>query len=621
MPKILEQVNSPADLKNIKIEKLAELCSEIRTLIIDVVSKNGGHLASSLGTVELTVALHYVFNTPRDKIVWDVGHQAYAHKILTGRKDKFHTIRRKGGLSGFPKPCESKYDSFTAGHASTSISVASGMAAARDLKKENYDVVAVIGDGALTGGMAFEAMNNIGAGGKKLMVILNGNEMAISPSVGAMSNYLNKIIISPLYNTLKNDIEAVMDKIPAVGKKMLTAAHRVEEAVKSLIVPGALFEELGFRYFGPIDGHNIPLLIKTIKNIKNISSPVIVHVVTKKGKGYGISEEHPELFHGTAPFEIETGENVKKKSVPTFTKVFGDELVKLAEKDDRIIAITAAMCLGTGLTKFKEKFPERFFDVGIAEQHAVTFAGGLAACGLKPVVAIYSTFLQRAIDQIFHDVCLMNLPVVFALDRSGLVGEDGPTHHGVFDITYLSMLPKLTVLSPSNGNALRALLKAALDRGGPCALRYSKSSVPDGVPGIKYEIGKWGIVKEGKDGYILAAGSVVGSAFEAVKMLNSEGIDIGLVDCYSIKPLDVKMLSGILKDNKPVVTLEENVERGGFGSYISEVSSSLGFSNLIKHIALGDEFVQHASCAELYEITGLNPESIAAKVKSLIVSS
>ncbi|MCK5161122.1 MAG: 1-deoxy-D-xylulose-5-phosphate synthase, partial [Candidatus Aureabacteria bacterium] len=335
------------------------------------------------------------------------------------------------------------------------ISAASGMAAARDLKKENYDVVAVIGDGALTGGMAFEAMNNIGASGKRVMVILNGNEMAISPSVGAMSNYLNKIITSPLYNTLKNDIEAVVDKIPTVGKKMLTAARRVEEAVKSLIVPGALFEELGFRYFGPIDGHNIPLLIKTIKNVKNISSPLIVHVVTKKGKGYGISEEHPELFHGTAPFEIETGENVKKKSVPTFTKVFGDELVKLAEKDKRIIAITAAMCLGTGLTGFKEKFPERFFDVGIAEQHAVTFAGGLAACGLKPVVAIYSTFLQRAIDQIFHDVCLMNLPVVFALDRSGLVGEDGPTHHGVFDITYLSMLPNLMVLSPSNGDALR----------------------------------------------------------------------------------------------------------------------------------------------------------------------
>ena len=336
MSKILEQVNSPADLKNIKIEKLEELCSEIRALIIDVVSKNGGHLASSLGTVELTVALHYVFNTPRDKIVWDVGHQAYAHKILTGRKNKFHTIRRKGGLSGFPKPSESEYDSFMAGHASTSISAASGMAAARDLKKENYDVVAVIGDGALTGGMAFEAMNNIGASGKRVMVILNGNEMAISPSVGAMSNYLNKIITSPLYNTLKNDIEAVVDKIPTVGKKMLTAARRVEEAVKSLIVPGALFEELGFRYFGPIDGHNIPLLIKTIKNVKNISSPLIVHVVTKKGKGYGISEEHPELFHGAAPFEIETGENVKKKSVPTFTKVFGDELVKLAEKDKRI---------------------------------------------------------------------------------------------------------------------------------------------------------------------------------------------------------------------------------------------------------------------------------------------
>lgn len=623
MSKILEQVNSPADLKNIKIEKLGQLCSEIRALIIDVVSKNGGHLASSLGAVELTVALHYVFNPPRDKIIWDVGHQAYAHKILTGRREQFHTIRKKDGLSGFPKPSESKYDAFTAGHASTSISAASGMAAARDIKKEKYDVVAVIGDGALTGGMSFEAMNNIGDTGTKLMVILNGNEMAISPSVGAMSKYLNKIITSPLYNTLKNDIESIVDKIPAVGKKMLSAAHRVEEAVKSLIIPGAFFEELGFTYFGPIDGHNVPLLIKTIKNVnKGIPGPVIVHVVTKKGKGYEISEKHPELFHGTSPFKIETGESLKKNSTPTFTEVFGDELVKLASKDTRIVAITAAMCLGAGLTKFRKKFPERFFDVGIAEQHAVTFAGGLAASGLKPVVAVYSTFLQRAIDQIFHDICLMNLPVVFALDRAGLVGEDGPTHHGVFDITYLSMIPNLAVLSPSNGSALRALLKSAIDSDNPCAIRYPKGSIPKKTDfsKIKYEIGKWELVENGEDGYILAAGSVVNPASETIKILKRQGIDLSLVDCYSVKPLDTEMLGKILKQNKPVITLEENVERGGFGSYISEVSLSLGFDNPIKHIALGDEFIQHASHAELYNITGLDAEGIAQKVKEILKS-
>ncbi|MBN2189586.1 MAG: 1-deoxy-D-xylulose-5-phosphate synthase [Candidatus Aureabacteria bacterium] len=623
MGKLLDRINNPSDIKCLSAPELKVLCSEIRDVIIDSVSRNGGHLASSLGTVELTVALHYVFNTPDDKIVWDVGHQAYAHKIVTGRKDRFDTIRRKDGLSGFPKPEESLYDSFVAGHASTSVSVAGGMALARDKNAGNYDVIAVIGDGSLTGGVAFEAMNNIGALGTKLIVILNGNEMAISPSVGALSKYLNKIISSPFYNNLKNDVESIVDKIPAVGKNLIKAAHRVEEAIKSLIVPGALFEELGFRYFGPIDGHNIELLTETINNVKHIDAPVIVHIVTKKGKGYEISEQHPELFHGTAPFNIKTGQSVKPKRGKTFTDIFGDEMLKLAAQDKSIVAITAAMCLGTGLSAFRKEFPDRLYDVGIAEQHAIAFAGGLAASGLKPVVAIYSTFLQRAVDQIFHEVCLMNLPVVIAVDRSGLVGEDGPTHHGVFDITYLTMLPNMSVVAPSDENSMRRLLRAALNLGSPCVIRYPKVIVsPDIVRNTDGEfiIGNWSMIKDGGEAVVMSTGHLTRICEEAVKSLNQKGHKVGLVDCYSIKPLDESMYRSILEKRIKIITVEENVIRGGFGSYLSEKASEMGFAPSMLHIGLEDRFVTHASRDELLELTGLDSSRIENAARKFLDS-
>ncbi|MCK9554206.1 1-deoxy-D-xylulose-5-phosphate synthase [bacterium] len=621
MGKLLDRVDNPSDLKGFSVSELKLLCSEIREVIIGSVSRNGGHLASSLGTVELTVALHRVFNMPEDKIVWDVGHQAYAHKIVTGRKNRFNTIRKKDGLSAFPKPDESVYDSFIAGHASTSISVAAGMASARNKNGGDYNVIAVIGDGSLTGGVAFEAMNNVGAMGTKLMVILNGNEMAISPSVGALSKYLNKIISSPFYNNLKNDVESIVDKIPAVGKNLIKAAHRVEEAIKSLIVPGAFFEELGFRYFGPIDGHNMELLIETIDNVKHINEPVIVHIVTKKGKGYEISEQHPELFHGTAPFNIKTGQSVKPKNGRTFTDVFGDELLKLARQDKDIIAVTAAMCLGTGLTGFKKEFPDRFYDVGIAEQHAIAFAGGLAVSGMKPVVAIYSTFLQRAVDQIFHEVCLMNLPVVIAADRSGLVGEDGATHHGVFDITYLTMLPNMAVVAPSDETSMRLLLKSALKLNSPCVVRYPKEIISsDIVRDTEKEliIGNWSRIKDGEEAVILSTGPLTKICESAVKSLNRKGNKVGLVDCYSIKPLDETMYKSILEKKLKVITVEENVIRGGFGSYLSEKASQMGFSPLMLHIGLEDKFVTHASRNELLELTCLDAAGIEHTVRKFL---
>ncbi|MDD5645310.1 MAG: 1-deoxy-D-xylulose-5-phosphate synthase [bacterium] len=621
MGKLLDRVNNSSDLKGFSAAELYGLCSEIRATIIDSISRNGGHLASSLGAVELTVALHHIFNTPKDKIVWDVGHQAYAHKIITGRKDRFDTIRKKDGLSGFPKPDESFYDSFVAGHASTSVSIAEGMALARDKKRENYDVIAVIGDGALTGGVAFEAMNNIGALGTRLMVILNGNEMAISPSVGALSKYLNKIISSPFYNNLKKDVESIVDKIPAVGKNLIKAAHRVEEAIKSLIVPGALFEELGFRYFGPIDGHNIELLIETIKNVKCIKAPVIVHIVTKKGKGYEISEKHPELFHGTTPFNVKTGESLKTENGKTFTDVFGDELVKLAARDEKIVAITAAMCLGTGLSRFAKDFPGRFFDAGIAEQHAIAFAGGLAVSGLKPVVAVYSTFLQRAVDQLFHEICLMKLPVVIAVDRSGLVGEDGPTHHGVFDVTYLSMLPNMTVVAPSDESSMRTLLRSALTLNAPCAIRYPKEIASADIARGKdkeFTIGKWSMINDSDEAFVLSTGYLTRVCGKVVEYLKEKGYKIGLIDCYSIKPFDAVMYRKILERGLKLITVEENVIRGGFGSYLSEKASEMGFHPPMLHIGFGDEFITHASRAELFALTGLDADGLQKKIEDFL---
>jgi len=503
MEEILKKINYPNDLKEMTLKELDVLASEIRELIIKIISQNGGHLASSLGVVELTIALHYVFNAPDDKIVWDVGHQSYAHKILTGRKDKFSTIRKYKGLSGFPHPEESIYDPFTAGHASTSISVSLGIAEAmRHLKEENY-VIAVVGDGSLTGGLAYEGLNHAGRFKKNFIVVLNDNEMSISPNVGAIAAYLSKVTTGTRYMKFRKEIETLLKSIPKIGTRVAKQVRKLEEAIKSLIVPGIIFEELGFKYVGPIDGHNIHYLIETLKNVKEIQSPVLIHVITQKGKGYKYAEENPCTFHGVTSFEIESGCFSKEKStVPSYTQVFGETVLKLAEKDERVVAVTAAMAEGTGLCIFRDKFPERFYDVGIAEQHGITFAAGMASKGLKPIVAIYSTFLQRGFDQIIHDVCIPNLPVIFAIDRAGIVGSDGVTHQGVFDISYLRFMPNMIVMSPKDENELQHMLYTAINMNQPVAIRYPRS-IGTGVVIEKefklIEVGKAEVIKKGKD--------------------------------------------------------------------------------------------------------------------------
>ncbi|MEI6863646.1 MAG: 1-deoxy-D-xylulose-5-phosphate synthase, partial [Candidatus Omnitrophota bacterium] len=479
MQKLLDKINSPADLRRMQLTEMPALAGEMRSLITDTVAKNGGHLASSLGSIELTIAVHYVFDTPTDMVLWDVGHQAYGHKILTGRKNMFPTLRQLGGLSGFPNRDESpENDIFTTGHSSTSISTAMGLVTARDLEGKHNKVIAVVGDAALAGGMSFEALNHAGHANKDIIIILNDNELSISQSVGALSRYLNRIIATPTYNKIRKDIEKVVKRIPRFGFRAYRAARKLEEGLKNLLIPGMLFEELGFRYFGPIDGHNITQLVTTFKNLKNLNEPILIHVVTKKGKGYKYAEEDPSSFHGTGPFDIATGKKlVSQASGVTFTEAFGEEMVRLAALDPKIVGVTAAMLDGTGLNTFSRIFPERFFDVGIAEEHAVAFSAGLARAGFKPVVAMYSTFMQRGYDQIIHDVCLQNLPVVFCLDRAGLVGEDGPTHHGVFDISYLRHIPNLKVLAPATPGELKLMLEFALGVSGPVAIRYPRGSM------------------------------------------------------------------------------------------------------------------------------------------------
>ena len=478
---ILQKIDSPLDLKKLSLDELRLLAEELRQIIIQTVSVNGGHLASSLGVIEITIALHYVFNTPKDKIIWDVGHQSYSHKLLTGRKNRFSTIRKENGLSGFPKIEESEYDAFGTGHSSTSISAALGIIEGRDINKENFKVIAVIGDGAMTGGLAFEGLNNAGHLKKDLIVILNDNEMSISPNVGALSAYMNRILTGEFYRKLKKETKSFLEGIPKVGGQMAKIAQKAEETIKGLLLPGVLFEELGFDYVGPIDGHNTELLIETFKRIKTSTSPTLIHVITKKGKGYEFSEKNPCSFHGVGPFELETGSQISSKNSISYSSAFGNFLSDLAENDQRIIAVSAAMKEGTGLNCFAEKFPDRFFDVGIAEPHAVTFAAGLASRGLKPVVAIYSTFLQRAYDEIVHDVCLQKLPVIFAIDRAGIVGEDGPTHHGLFDISYLRHIPNLVFMSPKDGAELKQMLEFAIKYQGPSAIRYPRGKVPDNL--------------------------------------------------------------------------------------------------------------------------------------------
>jgi len=619
---ILEHINNPEDLRKLQVEELNILAGEIRNKIIETVAKNGGHLASSLGAVELTLALHYVFNTPDDKLVWDVGHQAYTHKIITGRRDSFHTLREKGGVSGFPRREESIYDVFGVGHSSTSISAASGIADARCLKKEKCKVIAVIGDGSMTAGMAFEGLNWSGDRGKDLIIVLNDNEMSISPNVGAMSSYLNRIMTGKQVTKLRARILNFFKTIPGVGEQIVKFTRQMEESLKAFIVPGVLFEELGFQYVGPLDGHKLNPLIKNFKNVKGLERPILVHVITKKGKGYKFAEEEPSRFHGIGPFDIATGKSIAQNNFPkAYTEVFGKAAVKLAREDERIVAITASMCTGTGLDRFAEEFPERFYDVGIAEQHGVTFAAGLATEGFIPIVAIYSTFLQRAYDQVVQDVCLQKLPVIFALDRGGIVGDDGPTHHGLFDYSFLRAIPNIIMMAPKDENELQHMLKTAVECGSPVSIRYPRGKgvgVPIEDAPRTLEIGKGEVVHEGNDIAIVAIGSTVYPALEAARKLKSEGIEATVINGRFIKPLDTGLLCDVASTVKKMVIVEENALMGGFGSAVLELLEEGGISGItVKRLGIGSEFVEHATQAELRKKHGIDEEGISRAVRKV----
>jgi 1-deoxy-D-xylulose-5-phosphate synthase len=613
MPRLIDDINSPDDLKKLDIAELPKVASEIRDEILRTISKTGGHLASSLGSVEVTIALHYVFNTPKDILVWDVGHQTYAHKILTGRLKRFSTLRQLGGLSGFPNKDESPaYDTFTSGHSSTSISTALGLVEARDLAGGSNKVIAVIGDAALAGGMSFEALNHAGHAKKDIVVILNDNELSISHSVGALSRYLNRIISAPAYNKIRLDVEKLLKRIPRFGFRAYRAARKLEEGLKNLLIPGMLFEEMGFRYFGPIDGHNTALLISTFRNLMHLKEPIIIHAVTKKGKGYKYAEARPSDFHGTGEFDIETGVKTESNTGKTFTDAFGEKMLELGAKDPKVVAVTAAMLDGTGLNDFAKNFPGRFFDVGIAEEHAIGFSAGLARGSYKPVVAIYSTFLQRGYDQMIHDVCLQNLPVVFCLDRAGLVGEDGPTHHGVFDIAYLRHMPGLVVMAPATPEELKAMLEFAIGQKVPVAIRYPKGSAAySRDPGWPIRMGKAEIIKTGKKLTIIAIGSMVQIAYDCAGILAKKGIDCGVINARFIKPLDKEVITQASAATKRIVTLEEGVLEGGFGSGVLEFIESSGIKDVkVKRIGLPGKFIEHGKRAELFLKYNLTPDAV-----------
>lgn len=614
MERLLDNITDPKDLRNLSLVELPKLAGEIREEMLKTVSKTGGHLAPSLGATELAIAIHYVFNTPKDMILWDVGHQAYAHKILTGRRKKFSTLRQLGGLSGFPNKDENPdYDIFTTGHSSTSISTALGLAYARDFKKEDNKVIVVIGDASLAGGMAFEGLNHAGHSKKDIIVILNDNELSISKSVGALSRYLNRIITNPAYNKIRIDVEKVLKRIPRFGFRAYRAARRLEEGLKNLLVPGMLFEEMGFRYFGPIDGHNIAQLVGTFRNIVKLKEPILLHVITKKGRGYKFAEENPSDFHGTGPFEVATGEKIKPRGGKTFTDAFGEKILELAEQDSRIICITAAMMDGTGLQAFADRFPERFFDVGISEEHAVGLSAGLARGGYKPVVAIYSTFLQRGYDQIIHDVCLQNLPVLFCIDRAGLVGEDGPTHHGVFDIAYLRHIPNLVLMAPKDPGELKGMLELAVKLNKPVAIRYPKGSLtgPVSLTASPVEVGKAEVLRRGKDIAIISIGSMAEMAMEVAQLLSKKKTEAAVINARFVKPLDKELLENICGEVKRVVTIEEGVLEGGFGSAVLEFLERENLCGVkVKRIGLPGIFIEHGKKRELFAKYNLTPDAI-----------
>lgn len=621
---LLENIYEPTQLHGLTRPQLIELCGELRQCIIDTVKKTGGHLASNLGVVELTVALHSVLDTPTDKLIWDVGHQAYAHKLLTGRRNRFDTLRQYKGISGFPARHESIYDPFTVGHSSTAISAALGYALARDQKQEDHDIVAVVGDGALTAGMAFEALNHAGHMGTHLTVVLNDNEMSIAPNVGALSQYLTRIRMDPTLSRTREEIEQILGRIPAIGDSMLRATDRAKKLVKQLVVPGMLFEELGFTYIGPVDGHDVGLLQRVFREALRRRGPVLVHVITQKGKGHGPSERNPVFYHGTAP---NRDDGISLKHTPSYSEVFGSKLVSLAAEDDSIVAITAAMPDGTGLGEFGDRWPQRFFDVGIAEQHAVTLAGGLAAGGLKPVVAIYSTFLQRAFDQIIHDVCLPKLPVVLAVDRAGLVGEDGPTHHGAFDLSYLRMIPNLPIMAPKDGRELTEMLEFALQLDGCCAIRYPRGDIHDEIleeMGVidkqPVEYGKAEILSLGSDITIFAVGSMVATAVETGLALGAQGLDVGVVNARWIKPIDEEAIMEAAQVSDCLITLEENVLAGGFGAAVLEVLESRDMLDKvrIKRFGIPDVFVEHGDTKSLIHQLGLDVKQLVDSIGAFV---
>ena len=617
---VLSKINIPADVKTLKFPELKQLCNDIREYMIDTISEIGGHFGGGLGAVEITVAIHKVFNTPYDLVVWDTGHQAYPHKILTGRKESLKSIRRLNGISGFLKRSESEYDTFGAGHASTSISAALGMAVARDINKDNRKVVAIMGDGAMTGGMAYEAMNNSGIRKSDLIVVLNDNNMSIAPNVWQISNYFTEMIAHPDYNKFKGQIWDLTGKLDHFGDRLRRIAARLESGVKAVVTPGMLFEALGFRYFGPINGHNLHQMIKIFEQVKDLKGPILVHAITEKGKGYKPAEGHKQKLHASTPFDKLTGKAFKKAGgPPAFTKIFGDALVEIVKNNDKVIGITGAMPDGTGLDILEKEVPKNYFDVGIAEEHAVTFSAGLATQNIIPVVAIYSSFLQRGFDQIIHDVALQHLHVVFVLDRAGLVGADGPTHHGAFDLTYLRLIPGMVVMAPKDESELRDMLFTAIEyKNGPIALRYPRGSAL-GVPLKKgfdiIEIGKSEKLTEGDDVALLAVGLMVDYSIKAADKLKEQGINCEIINMRFIKPMDTVMLDFIAKKHSKIVTLEENTLVGGFGSGVLEYFADKNYKNEILRIGLPDHFIDHGTQAELHKQIGIDPDAIASKVK------
>lgn len=614
---ILNQVDNPEDLRKLNISEKNELANELRELVIDTVSKTGGHLASNLGVVELTIALHSVFNTPKDKIVWDVGHQTYIHKILTGRKSKINTLRSLNGLAGFPKAVESEYDAFDTGHSSTSISAALGMARARDIKGEKNSVIAVIGDGALTGGMAFEALNDAGSSNTNLIVILNDNEMSISKNVGGLSAFLTRVRTRKSYNKSNNYIKSLTLRIPFIGKKIVKLVRKIKYSIKQLFLPNMFFEDIGFKYLGPVDGHNIEKLEEILEKAKSLSGPILIHVITKKGKGYEPAEQNPDKFHATGTFDKETGKSLKEKK-DDYSKVFGEELVKLAKENENIVAITAAMRDGTGLTNFAKEFPNRFFDVAIAEQHALTMAAGMAKEGLIPVVSIYSSFYQRAYDQIIHDICTQKLHVVMCIDRAGVVGNDGETHQGMFDLAFLNIVPNITIMAPKDFIELRQMLEFAVNYNGPITIRYPRGGEEKTkfLTHEKIEKGKAETLREGEDVTIIAIGKMVAKAQNVAELLEKKGIEAEVINARFLKPLDKETITNSIEKTKNVITIEDGTIEGGLGTVIEELIQEEKLKDVVfNKFGYPDRFIKHGKTEEIEEIYGLTEKNIVEYVE------